>query len=257
LSFPVDHLSASSLTTFMRCPRQWQDKYVHGNRGPSSEALLLGGFVHNYLELVLKGVTPDAMEVMNQTIIDQGGLENIVFSRLDADKTYHLGMKMVYDYYETIGKWLDIEDTEVEISLDVPGVPIPVVGRVDFTTPDRIVDIKTTGYFSPKQVRLNKDWEFQARVYQLYQDKPAEFHVITRAKENSIRVPGDANDKLGYLSPLYVAPKPREATETQIRQVYQQIKYAWETWGADEPWVGGVTHEWAGRYCSVENCCQR
>jgi hypothetical protein len=249
--FPVDHLSASSLTTFMRCPRQWQDKYVHGNRGPSSEALLLGGFVHSMLEGALKSEIPNAADTLNTTVAEQGGLKNIVWTRLDLEKVYNLGLKMVYDYYETIGKWLDIEDTEVEISLDVPGVPIPVVGRVDFTTPDRIVDIKTTGYFSPKQVRLNRDWLFQARVYQLYQAKPAEFHVITRAKEDSIRVPANISD------PLYVHPSDPKATEAQIRQVYQQIKYAWETWGADEPWVGGVTHEWAGRYCSVENCCQR
>jgi hypothetical protein len=251
-SFPVDHLSASSLTTFMRCPRQWQDKYVHGNRGPSSEALLLGGFVHNMLEKTLVGDVPQAAVVFAETVLDQGGLPNIVFSRLDADKTYHLGLKMVYDYYETIGKWLDIEDTEVEISLDVPGVPIPVVGRVDFTTPDRIVDIKTTWYFSPKQVRLNRDWLFQARVYQLYQNKPAEFHVITRAKEDSIRVPANIND------PLYVPVGDLFAVEKQIQQVYQQIKYAWETWGADEPWVGGVTHEWAGKYCQLKGngCCQ-
>jgi hypothetical protein len=250
--FPVDHLSASSLTTFMRCPRQWQDKYVHGNRGPSSEALLLGGFVHKMLEGTLKGEVPNAMETMDQTITDQGGLDNIDFNRLDEWKVYDLGLKMVYDYYETIGKWLDIEDTEVEISLDVPGVPIPVVGRVDFTTPDRIVDIKTTGYFSPKQVRLNRDWLFQARVYQLYQPKAAEFHVITRAKEDSIRVPANISD------PLYVHPSDPKVTEAQIRQVYTQIVHAWETWGADEPWVGGVTHEWAGKYCQLkgQGCCQ-
>jgi hypothetical protein len=57
--------------------------------------------------------------------------------------------------------------------------------------------------------------------------------------------------------PLYVHPSDPKATEAQIRQVYQQIKYAWETWGADEPWVGGVTHEWAGRYCPLGDlCCQ-
>jgi hypothetical protein len=235
----------------MRCPRQWQDKYVHGNRGPSSEALLLGGFVHDCLELILKGDNNVDYDLYLKTAEDQGGFDNIVFNRLDHISTYNLGLKMVYDYYETIGKWLDIEDTEVEISLDVPGVPIPVVGRVDFTTPDRIVDIKTTGYFSAKQVRLNPEWKFQARVYQLYQPKAAEFHVITRAKEDSIRVPANISD------PLYVHPSDPKATEAQIRQVYQQIKYAWETWGADEPWVGGVTHEWAGKYCNVENCCQQ
>jgi hypothetical protein len=114
------------------------------------------------------------------------------------------------------------------------------------------VDIKTTGYMSPKQVRLNRDWKFQASVYQLYQEKPAEFHVITRAKADSIRVPSGIND------PLYVHPRSREVTEAQIRQVYQQIKYAWETWGADEPWVGGVTHEWAQKFCPLKGagCCQ-
>jgi CRISPR/Cas system-associated exonuclease Cas4 (RecB family) len=249
--FPVDHLSASSLTTFMRCPRQWQDKYVHGNRGPSSEALLLGGFVHNMLEGTLKGEVPNAMETMDQTITDQGGLDNIDFNRLDEWKVYDLGLKMVYDYYETIGKWLDIEDTEVEISLDVPGVPIPVVGRVDFTTPDRIVDIKTTGYFSAKQVRVNKEWKFQANVYQLWQEKPAEFHVITRAKTDSIRVPADIND------PLFVYPPDPDQTQMQIYQVYKLMEHCMDEYGDEFPFPGNPIHEWAGRYCSVENCCQR
>jgi hypothetical protein len=251
MDFPVDHLSASSLTTFMRCPRQWQDKYIHGNVGPSSEALLLGGFVHSMLEGALVGKTKDAAEVFQEVVGEQGGIENIVFSRLNTTSVFGLGLKMVYDYYETIGKHLEVEDTEVEISLEIPGVDIPVVGFVDFTTPDRIVDIKTTGYFSPKQVRLNRDWKFQANVYQLYQQKPAEFHVITRAKADSIRVPADIND------PLFVYPPDPKRTEKQIAQVYSQIKHAWETWGADEPWVGGVTHEWAEKYCAVQNCCQR
>jgi len=238
----------------MRCPRQWQDRYVHKREGGSSEALLLGGYVHLMLSHALKGETIDAKNALDMVLIEQGGAANIVTKPrypLDLAKVEGLGLKMVYDYYETIGKWLEVEDTEIEVKIEVPGVDIPVVGFIDFTTPDRIVDVKTTGYFNPKQVRLNPEWKFQANVYQLHQDKPAEFHVITRAKSDSIRVPTSIND------PLYVYPPDRASTERQVAQVYSQIKHCWETWGDAEPWPGGVTHEWAGKYCGVPNCCQR
>ena len=244
--FPVEHLSASSITTFLRCPRQWQDKYIRGNRGPSNSALMLGSAVHLGLSRALKGEDPGSfwLETLKEN-------PEVDWSKMAPDKCAEWAVKLLYLYYETIGKHLNVTDTEVEVLIEIPGMDIPVIGFIDILTDDRVVDVKTTGYFSAKQVRLNPEWKFQMNVYQIFENLPGEFHVLTRAKTDPIRVPTSIND------PLYVYPPDPLETARFIRQTYQQIKYAWETWGDEEEWPGGVTHEWAGRYCDVENCCQK
>jgi hypothetical protein len=42
----LEHVSPSSFALHMKCPRQWQDKYLFGNRGPTTGAMFLGTAVH-------------------------------------------------------------------------------------------------------------------------------------------------------------------------------------------------------------------
>lgn len=46
MSLPVDHLSASSLSTFMRCPEKWRRRYVCREYEPPSGNLILGSAAH-------------------------------------------------------------------------------------------------------------------------------------------------------------------------------------------------------------------
>lgn len=244
--FPVEHLSASSLTRFMRCPRQWQDYYVYGNKGAGSSATVLGNAVHLGMSRVLKGEDPGSFWL--DTYKEH---EDADYSRMAPHVCAEWAVKLLYHYYETIGKHLNVLDTEIEIAIEVPGVDIPVIGFIDFETDDRNVDLKTTGYFSPKQVRLNPEWRFQQHVYQLHNSKPSEIHVLTRSKTEPVLVPNSTQHM------LYIHPPAPEGTQRQIKQVYDMIRYCWENYG-DGPWPGNPIHEWSGKYCNLkgQGCCQ-
>lgn len=248
MSLPVEHLSASSLTTFLRCPRQWQNKYVLKQVEPSSSALVLGSAVHLSMSRALMGEDPGSYWL--ETLKEAEKQGEIDWSRMKPDTTAEWAVKLSYDYYELVGKYLEVEDTEVEVTLEIPGMDIPVIGFVDVVTADRIIDLKTTGYFNTKSVRVNREWVFQMNVYQLYQNKPAELHILTRSKTDPVVVPSTVR------SPLYVPPINQEEMQRFILQTYQQMEWMYETWGEDTPWPGAPTHEWSGKYCKAPNCCQ-
>jgi hypothetical protein len=246
VDFPVEHLSASSITRFVRCPRQWQDYYVLGNKGTSNSHLVIGLAAHLALSRLLKG--EEAANYWLETVEEQG---DINWAPLTPEKAHGIAIKHVYDYYETVGKYLMVEETEAEISFEVPGVPIPVVGKVDVVCPDRGIDVKTTAYMNSARVQVNREWVLQGEIYQIAYPKPFEFHVVTRAKENPLVLPS------GPSHPLYVPLKNPFITKNFVRQVYEEILFFYETYGADEPWRGNITHPWADKYCSAPNCCRR
>ena len=244
MEFPVEHLSASSINMFLRCPRQWQQHYVLGlDDGPVGEPLIRGSAVHLALSRLLVGKDPGdffgdvmAEEAREIVITDMDKLRN----QVEAD---------IYHYYETVGKYLDVVSTENEIVLDV-GLPIPVVGYVDIVCKDRIIDIKTTNYLS-RNVKLNPEWRTQAHVYQLAHPHPAEFHVLTRSKTDPLILPGSPSDK------LYISPTDPAKTRASIIDTYNQIALLMESYGEDTPWPGNPNHEWANKYCPVPDCCGR
>lgn len=243
---PLEHLSASSLNKFQRCPRQWQRSYIHGLRDPSSSPLVIGSAVHNYLAQKFDGSNRDFDTVWLQTVQDAGtGID----WKDEPAKARQIAAAHADAYWEYVGKHLKVIKAEQEISVDIPGVPIPVVGFVDAETEDRIIDFKTTKYMNPKAVRVNKEWKFQMGIYQIALGKPAEVHVLTRAKAQPVLIPENTS------SPLYFGLQDTEKIAGMVRDIWGMINYCWETYGAEKPWPGNPMHEWAGRYCSVENCC--
>lgn len=51
-------LSYSGLSLYRKCPRAWQDNYIHGNRRPSGAAAQRGVYLHELLEGYFDGSTP-------------------------------------------------------------------------------------------------------------------------------------------------------------------------------------------------------
>jgi CRISPR/Cas system-associated exonuclease Cas4 (RecB family) len=253
VAFPVDHLSANSITKFIRCPRQWQESYVYKSPFESNSNLVIGSAVHLALSRQLKGEDigdyfGDAVSSTLEGDEKHSGATGIDW-KTSPEVSENLARKHLYDY-ERYGKHLRVIDTEKEISLDIPGVPIPIVGFVDIVCEDRLVDIKTTGYFK-RSPEINPEWKVQANIYQLYEEKPFEFHVLTRSKTNPVVVPSGVDDQ------LYLPPPPRRQTELFLRQIYDVMQFYVDRFGHDE-WPGNVTHPWAAKYCPLgSSCCQR
>jgi hypothetical protein len=246
MSLPMDHLSASSISLFLRCPRQFQEVYIRGNRSlDSSSAMVIGSAVHLALSRLLKG-----MPLGNYFDDALAGETGRVIWKDKESAARKIADKMVVNYYHKVGRQLNVIDTEQELLLDIPGVDIPLLGYVDILTDRGVIDVKTTGYVSRKP-ELQKSWKLQMNIYQLKHPMPGEFHVITRSSTNPVVVADSP------LHPFYVPP-PAKDFEATIRSIYRGIKSFYEEFGSEEDWPGNLTHEWAGKYCPLagHGCCQ-
>lgn len=219
----------------------------------SNSSLIIGSAVHIALSRSLKGEPVgdffvDAVKTTLNGDKDHKGATDIDW-KSSPDASENIAKKHLYDY-DPYGKYLQVVETEKEISLEIPGIPIPVVGFVDIVCADRLVDIKTTGYFK-RNPTINQEWKVQANIYQLYQESPFEFHILSRSKTQPVVMPGSKDD------PLYVEPPQRRDTELFLRQIYDVMTYYVDRFGEDE-WPGNRTHPWAAKYCPLgESCCQR
>lgn len=246
--FPLDHLSASSINKFLRCPQQWQDSYLLKRKARVGSALVIGSYVHSSLSNLMQGKQYDAKALFAEAVEKEDGLIDWKEKPEDA---YRIGTKMVLDYWEAVGRHLTTVKTEQEFDITLEGVGIPVVGFVDLETRNTVIDYKSTAYFNTKSVRVNKEWIFQIAVYQLIVPKPGEVHVITRAKvAQPIVVPTSQSH------PLHFGLIDRDKTAKIIRDCWLRMMFYWETYGLEKPWPGNPTHDWASRYCGVEDCCK-
>lgn len=245
-TLPLEHLSASSLALHMKCPRQWQDKYLFGNREPTNGSMFLGTVVHLGVARILGG-----KDLGNpwKDALEEGG-EVVWGVRDNPSELQRLATQMIYFYYEAVGKYLRVEKVEQEIRFTIPGVGLPILGYPDLETTTHIIDYKSTFYMSPKGVRVNADWVFQQRLYQLAIPKPSQIHVITRAKDatNAIVVPN--SDK----HPLNLGRMNDVSTVRAVQEQWDEIMWHLEFYG-DAPWPGKRLHEYANKYCKLTNCC--
>ncbi len=243
------HLSASSISLHIRCPRQWADKYLHGRRGPSNSALIIGSAFHLATSRLFMGepVGDYWGEVVSKETNNIPINGNIVWKD-DPSKAKNIAANHVYHYWEAVGKHLDVVRAEAEYLFELDGVDLPILAIVDAETEEDVIDLKTTGYFNRKQVRPNKEWKFQQGIYQIHLGKPAQIHVITRAKEDPIVVP------TSEAHPLYFGMIDTVKVADTVRAEWKRILHHWEDYGL-RPWPGNITHEWGGKYCSVPDCC--
>jgi len=234
------HLSASSLSLHMRCPRQWQQAYIHGERGGPNDALMIGTSVHLALSRMLMGQDPGNWL--------RECLDKAAYSWED-DRSADIAAAMVYHYWETIGKHLPVVATEREFLVSVPGVEIPILGYIDVETSNRLIDFKTTRYFSRKGVRPNKEWRFAQGIYQLEIQKPSEVHVLTRAKADPVVVPDSTSH------PLHFGLIDTVQVQRTVQYEWNRIQDNFERYGVDKPWPGNPNHDWVHKYCGLEDCC--
>ena len=245
---PLEHFSVSSISLFLRCPRQWQERYIIGRPQPSNSSLVIGSAVH----LALSRILNEEIEgpYFDEAVAEhQGKGTGEIIWKDSPSASYDIASRHVENYINLVAPFLGpVLRTEHEFYLDIKDVPIPCKGFIDLETETKIVDYKTTGYFNRK-VTPNPEWKFQLKTYQLVVPKDAEIHVLTRSPKFPISTPSSTDDPL-YLS----APLATSGMEQYLRQMYFTIEDYWKRWG-ESPWPGNAVHSWAAKYCGVADCC--
>jgi hypothetical protein len=238
----VPHISPSSITSFMKCPRQWQETYIFGRRGTSNNSLVIGSAVHLALSRLFQG--EQVGDYWNETIASDERNGPIDWKKDTPEGAQKISEAMIYHYWTLVGKFLKPLNSEMETTHYVDGVEIGILGIPDLVTADRIIDFKTTAYFRG----INKDWVIQQAIYQLFIDLPSEIHVLSRGK-TPLYVPASTDDK------LHLGRLNKENTLHMVRAQWDLMRLYWEKYG-ENPWPGNQIHEYAEKYCGLKNCCK-
>lgn len=154
----IDHLSYSSISTYLECGRKWRYRYIEKIPTRRTPALVVGSAVHGAIEALIthrlngEPLLPvrawiDAWEQQTNehsaTDIDWNGggpreYENIG-ARLFADPEVQAAIADLHPAVDQRGPLI-----ERRVELRVPGVTVPVIGYLDMVAGDGvIVDFKT------------------------------------------------------------------------------------------------------------------
>lgn len=222
----LHHLSASSIGMALRCPRQFQRRYLFHEKQRPGESLVIGSFMHetlawNYEQKIQSHVDQplaDAIQFLQDVAVpkvleENGGVDEIMWDN-DLDLARHDGERITAAYYRHVVPRIQPVGVEERFEIRVEGVEVPVIGFVDTRDPDRIYDVKSGKQASRK---VKPSWELQGRLYAQARMMPVEYHSVSRAKTPTIVTALESAD-------MTVHPP----TETQARNMAFTIKSAAE-----------------------------
>lgn len=147
----LDHLSYSSISSYLLCGEAWRRRYVVKEQAPVSDNLVLGSAFHDAAQSYIKGA-PDLEAAFEQgwsKQLERG--QTIAWEDGVPEPTHDTGLRMVKakpvrELLAEIRANFDPEHGIIErrVELHVPGVPIPIIGYIDVITKDGVPgDFKT------------------------------------------------------------------------------------------------------------------
>lgn len=139
MRYPKDHVSYSAFSSFEECPRRWWFEYVrYPEEKKDIPAFIIGNAYHDAIAQMYRGAPLEECEELYIEKVRGIGKDGI----LGAIKYYHSN---IYPYYRS-----KVANIEVEKVVEVPGLDIPLMYRMDLETLDGIlVDHKTVGGRAP------------------------------------------------------------------------------------------------------------
>jgi hypothetical protein len=235
------HLSASSIGMLMRCPRQFQHRYLRGEKERPGEAIVLGSMFHetlewNYATKIASHVDQplaDAVQYLHDVAIpkvieESGGTDYIAWD--DKPETCISDAERVTSaYYRHVVPRIQPTATEQKFTIEVPGVEVPVIGYIDVQEAERTLDTKT-GRQAARKVKPS--WQLQGRMYAFATGKPTEYHSISRAKTPTIVT--------ALESEAMIVPVPSEQQMGEFTRIVNTaadlIRHFLDTYGVDDEW---------------------
>lgn len=253
----VPHLSASSLGMFLRCPEQWRRRYLLGEKRPPVWHMVLGSANHATHERTynekLRGreVSPrEAVEYFEdqawpEQLVKEG---EVLWQAQTPDSCVDTGARMVNAYTaHVVPRILPESAGEQKFEIEVPGLPVPVIGYTDVIINDGpVLDIKTVGQATRS---IQKRWMLQANIYNLALGRGIEIHTVSRAKEPKVFT---ALDEEGLLLPA--SEQQNALTQRMVQQVTGMIWNCIRHFGPLEPWPANFMSDACG-WCGWFDTC--
>lgn len=252
LSWPLilpRHLSASSLGLLQRCPEQWRRRYLLFERDRLNGAIVWGAADHyahevnfrqkitSHEDLPLEDVKQAFATGFDEKTAEGNG--EVDWGDDKPGEMKDAGVKLAAAYHQHVSPLVQPVAVEERFEIDVPGVPVPLVGFMDVRTAGEAIERKTSGR---KEVVPKPRWRIQGLIYQLANQTPVDWHVSTKTKTPAVYTPANEPG-------LRLADSRAGLTERLVLNLAQQIVSLHDTYGPDDPWPGAITDDWACLYC--------
>ena len=246
----IDHISPTQINMILRCPKQWEFRYVKGLKLPPSGAMVLGsayheGIAESFRYVIAEGqqatyphtldIALDAFDTTFERIKSEHMVreddEDMPFDEIKWEeapgKLKDIGVRLVTYYEEFTAPTITPIAVEQKEFIIVTDVPIHMV--VDLETEQKLVDHKVKGRrFSESDLAQ----DIQATAYWMAKDKQLEFHVGLKNHAHVIVQPANrtAQDAQFFVTEL-------------VPKVWQQIQSGVFPpnpvgWHCSENWCG-------------------
>lgn len=264
------YISPAQVKMAMRCPEQYRRRYVRGEKERPAGAMLWGSADHeaheqNFSQKIVSGVdlplgdVQDAFrDSLRKRVEREGGIREVEWkddgdtlmgARRGYKQAIDHGVKVVAVYHETVSPSLAPYTVEERFKVDVPGVPVKILGMIDLvadvpTTPAldleraaverRIIERKTSG-----ANKINGEWHVQGRIYQLVRPLTVDYHLSLKTKTPNVA-----------FNTHLQAPMPERMVVAQLQRAIARIANCYLTYGPDEPWDDATGSAWACGFCA-------
>lgn len=251
------HLSASQLSMFERCPEQWRRRYVLHDKERPAAALVWGSADHEAHELNFRqkiasheDIPVDDVKVAFAEAFDRRAAEDDIDWGDDGpDKLKDAGVELVAAYHRQVSPTVQPVDVEKQFELVLPGVPVPVHGRIDVVTELPAIERKTAKS-KPARDEAKPSWRVQGILYQLVEQRPVAWHVSVKTKTPAVYTPAE-------MPGLAIAVDARRLAVARalIRTTAGAIRSFYDRFGPEQAWPGALGDDWACSYCGFKQTC--
>ncbi len=243
-----DHLSASQLN--MTCNEAYRRRYVLGEKTPPGAALIWGRADHtahetNFVQKVTSGEDISVGDVQQAfaEAFDQESEQDVDWGDEKPGALKDAGVGLVAVYHRQVSPTLQPLEVEQEFSLDLDGVPVPIIGRVDLRLADHVRERKTAKAKPASGARHR----VQGMVYKRALGLPIEWDYSVKTKTPAVYTSADI--------PSLRVDSSFDLAERYIRTLAEQLLSVALTFGPDEVWPGALGHDWACNYCGFRPTC--
>jgi CRISPR/Cas system-associated exonuclease Cas4 (RecB family) len=243
----IKHLSVSQINMFLRCPMQYEFRYMKGIKIPPVGAIIQGKAYHEAIaadllykktqgNLLTEGQVADAFSTSfdiqlklkaSEDEEDLWEFEDIDWQDNNPGEVKDEGIILAGIYHNKIAQSIEPLEVEEKKQADIEGIPFVFIA--DVVEEKRIIDHKVKGRrFSEDE--LKKD--LQATAYSLIYNRPLEFHQALKLKVPTIEIAPTARTENDYLFFRDLVSRVKRAIDTGIF-------YPNPTgWACSEQWCG-------------------
>lgn len=267
-----DHLSHSSINTYLLCPRSWRMRYVDKVQTPSASALVFGGAFHDTVETALSAVaqgetsplaTSWLLKLWSEKWQAKIAKEQVAWGDESPEELAALGARMLGNKLEVSGAgpnrietmpqflskivpMMDDDKPAIErkIELRVPGVPVPVIGYIDIVCADGVPgDFKTASraWYADKAHEEMQPVFYLAALAQMGMPVPDgkfRYYIFTKAQKPKAQI------------------IETKRTPSQLLWLFEVISETWQAIQASSFPPNPCTWKCSPAYCEYWQMCR-